>query len=195
MSFIYFYLLVHCNTNGKQTINWQKLGATSDSPCILLWPGVWWEDHERGKAISGSHQTSRNRRLSHMDNSVTRRVANRPWTPITQPRDFGSSVWGLTGYLKIITWPNYWETRPQYALSEPGHLPGSDAAEWHCQGTDRLKERIVGNKVPARLGYGPCWINERKVKNELGTFLHKDLLQADEEKYVEQLVEFIVVCK
>ena len=34
------------------------------------------KDHKGGKAISGSHQTVRNLRSSHMDNSVTRQVAN-----------------------------------------------------------------------------------------------------------------------
>ena len=53
------------------------------------------------------------------------------------------------------------------------NLTGSDAAERHCEGTYRLKERIVGNKVSARLGYGQCWMNEEKDKNELGTFLYK----------------------
>ena len=31
----------------------------------------------------------------------------------------------------------------------------------------------MGDNVPARLGYGPCWTNEGKDENELGTFLHK----------------------
>ena len=30
---------------------------------------------------------------------------------------------------------------------------------------------IVGNKVPAKVGFGPCWINGRKDKNKQGTFL------------------------
>ena len=45
-----------------------------------------------GKATSGSHQTLRNRRPSHTNNFMTRRVANRLGTPITRPRDLGSSV-------------------------------------------------------------------------------------------------------
>ena len=79
-------------------------------------------------------------------------------------------------------------------MSEPDHFTGSDAAEQHCQGRTGKKELIVGNKVPAKLGCRPCWINERKDENELGTFLQKDLLQAGEESYVAQLIEFIVVC-
>ena len=31
----------------------------------------------------------------------------------------------------------------------------------------------MGDNVPAKLGYGPCWTNEGKDENELGTFLHK----------------------
>ena len=47
-------------------------------------------------------------------------------------------------------------------------------------------ERIVRNKVPAELGFVPCWINERKDKNELETFLIIIYLQAGEESYVVQ---------
>ena len=43
------------------------------------------------------------------------------------------------------------------------------------------------NKVPAKLGFGPCWINERNHKDELGTFLMIIIyLQAGEESYVAQ---------
>ena len=36
-----------------------------------------------------------------------------------------------------------------------------------------LGNRSLGDNVPARIGYGPCWTNEGKDKNELGTFLYK----------------------
>ena len=48
--------------------------------------------------------------------------------------------------------------------------------------------------VPAKLGFGPCWINGRKDKNEQGTFLIIIIyLQAGEERYVAQF-RFIGVC-
>jgi len=48
---------------------------------------------------------------------------------------------------------------------------GSDAAEQNCQGHTGENEQIIGDKDPAKLGSEPCWTNEGKDKNELGTFL------------------------
>jgi len=31
----------------------------------------------------------------------------------------------------------------------------------------------LGDNVPAKLGYRPCWTNKGKDENELGTFLYK----------------------
>ena len=48
------------------------------------------------------------------------------------------------------------------------------------------EEWIVGNKVPAKLRFGPCWTNEGKDKNELGTFLIIIYLQWGKEMNVVQ---------
>ena len=37
----------------------------------------------------------------------------------------------------------------------------------------RLEKQIVGGTVLAKLEYEPCWTNEGKDENELGTFLYK----------------------
>ena len=49
------------------------------------------------------------------------------------------------------------------------------------------------NKVPAKLGFGPCWTNEGKDKNEQGTFLIIIYQQAGEEGSVVRS-RFIGVC-
>ena len=36
----------------------------------------------------------------------------------------------------------------------------------------RLGNRSLGNNVLAKLGFGPCWTNGRKHKNELGAFIY-----------------------
>ena len=45
-----------------------------------------------GEATSGSHQTLKNRRPSHMNNFMMQWVVNRLLMPITRACDFGSSV-------------------------------------------------------------------------------------------------------
>ena len=56
------------------------------------------------------------------------------------------------------------------------HLTGFDTAERNCPRTYQLeKNSSLGDNIPAKLGEGPCWTNEGKDENELGTFLHKQL--------------------
>ena len=92
-----------------------------------------------------------------------------------------------TGYLINHAVSTTGEPRSRYALPDPDHSTGSDAAERHCQGRTDYKERTIGNKDPAKPGFEPCWTNEGKDKGELGTFQMMIIyLQASEEKHVAQ---------
>ena len=44
-------------------------------------------------------------------------------------------------------------------ITFPDQMQPSD-----CQGRTGYKEQIVGNKDLAKLGFEPCWTNERKDK-------------------------------
>ena len=77
---------------GSKLIGLKWRGSVFAPFYVVQW--CWWFSKQikgakttRGEATSGSHQTLRNCRPSHTNN-----FANRPWTPITRPRDLGSSV-------------------------------------------------------------------------------------------------------
>ena len=122
------------------------------------------------------HQTPRNCRPSLRIIPRAGGLLNQPWTPISQPRSVGSFCLEpiyLINYVILTTG----EPRRQYALPEPDHstdyqLPFQFAcSERICQGRTGENERIIGYKNPPKLRSEPCWTNEGKDENELGTFL------------------------
>ena len=87
-----------------------------------------------------------------------------------------------TGYLKwsrnLITAGHALGT----PCSKPDHFTGSDAAEHNCQGCTAYVNTLLGNNVPAKRGYGPCWANKGKDENELGTFPYKVFIYTEARK-------------
>ena len=60
-------------------------------------------------------------------------------------------------------------------LFNPITLPDQMQPSVTAQGRTDSENTLLGDNVPAKLEYEPCWTNEGKDENELETFLYKHL--------------------